>query len=55
MTEDRIDRDPKSTSYTGVGIAIGLAIGTGLGVVFGIAPDNVAFMSIGVALASVSG
>jgi len=48
MTEDRIDRDSESTSYTGVGIAIGLAIGAGLGVVFGIALDNMAFMSIGV-------
>ena len=46
MTEERIDRDPESTSYRGAGIAIGLAIGTGLGIVFGIALDNMAFMSI---------
>jgi len=46
MTEERIDREPENTNYTGVGVAIGLAIGGGLGVVFGIALDNMAFMSI---------
>ncbi len=48
MTEERIDREPESTSHMGTGIAIGLAIGTALGVVFGIALGNMAFMSIGV-------
>ena len=48
MSEERIDRDPESTNWTGVGLAIGLAIGAGLGVVFGVALGNMAFMSIGV-------
>ena len=48
MTRDEKSKDPVETSYVGTGLAIGLAIGAGLGVVFGIALDNMAFMSIGI-------
>ena len=48
MTRDENSKDPVETSYVGTGLAIGLAIGAGLGIVFGMALDNMAFMSIGV-------